>query len=86
LAKAATAAAVKLYLIAELVDLDAKAVEFDLVLPVIAGRHGLGQDGTAGLDVLEQHTQDVAALRSSNLRRALAVVPRHKDDGCDAFA
>jgi hypothetical protein len=48
LAKAATTAAVKLYLIADLVDLDAKAVEFDLVLPVIAGRHGLARTGLQG--------------------------------------
>jgi hypothetical protein len=37
------------------VALDAKAVEFDLVLPIITGRHALGQDWATGLDVPKEH-------------------------------
>jgi hypothetical protein len=38
------------------VDLDAKAVELDLVLPIVTGRHRLGVLRMAGLDELEEHT------------------------------
>ena len=37
------------------VRLNAKAVEFDFMLPIVAGGHALGEDGAAGLDVLEEH-------------------------------
>jgi len=83
-AEATPAAAVEFNGLADYVGLNAKAVEFDLVLPIIAGGHALGWDRATGLDVL---AQDVAAsLGLSNWRRALALVPRHKDDGCAAFA
>jgi hypothetical protein len=39
--------------LADYVGLNAKAVEFDLMLPIVAGRHALGRHGPAGLDVLE---------------------------------
>jgi hypothetical protein len=50
-------AAKKFYLVAELVDLDPEAVELDLVLPVVTGRHGLGEDRATGLDELQEHAQ-----------------------------
>ena len=67
---------------------DAKAVEFDLVLPIVAGGHSFGQDRATGIDVLEeQDLKDVAALPGpGNWRHALALVLRNKDNGCDAFA
>jgi hypothetical protein len=42
------ASAVQFDLIAQLVDLDAEAVEFDFVLPVVASRHRRGPLGMAG--------------------------------------
>jgi hypothetical protein len=70
------------------VGVDAKAVEFDLVLPIVAGGHSFGQDRATGIDVLEeQDLKDVAALPGpGNWRHALALVLRNKDNGCDAFA
>jgi len=58
-AEATTAAAVEFYLIAQLVDLDAKAVELDLVLPIVTDRHRLGALRMAGLDELEEHARMV---------------------------
>jgi hypothetical protein len=56
--EATTAAAVELYVVTKLVDLDAKAVELDLVLPIVTGRHRLGALRMAGLDELEEHCPD----------------------------
>jgi len=36
-------------------ELDAKSVEFDFVLPIVTGWHRLGALGLAGLDELEEH-------------------------------
>jgi hypothetical protein len=47
------------------VRLNVKAVEFDFMLPIVADRHALGEDGAAGLDVLEEHPQIVRALRKA---------------------
>jgi hypothetical protein len=52
-------AAEEFYLVARLVDLDAKAVEFDLMLPFVAGRHRFGALRMAGLDEPEEHSQSL---------------------------
>src|SRR5215471_3818258 len=56
-AETRSVAAKKFYLVAELVDLDAEAVELDLVLPVVTGRHGVGEDWATGLDEPQEHAQ-----------------------------
>jgi hypothetical protein len=45
-------AAVEFYSLPNLVDLDPKAVEFDLILPFVAGRHRFGVLKMTGLDEL----------------------------------
>jgi hypothetical protein len=50
------------------VDLDAEAVEFDLVLPIVAGWLRLGALGMAGLDEPEEHASLVDAPRASRQR------------------
>jgi hypothetical protein len=47
--------AIEFYLVAQLVNLDTEAIEFDLVLPIVAGGHFLGRHGGTGLDELEEH-------------------------------
>jgi hypothetical protein len=44
------AAAVKLYVVTEFVDLDPEAVEFDLVLPIVPRRHRRGALGMVWLE------------------------------------
>jgi hypothetical protein len=41
------------------VDLDAEAVELNLVLPIVASWHRFGALRMAGLDELEEHTQSL---------------------------
>ena len=60
-----SAAAVEFHLSAEFVDLDAEAVEFDLVLPIVGGWHRLGALRMAGLDELEEHASLVGEPRVS---------------------
>jgi hypothetical protein len=47
--------AVEFDILAKLVNLDAEAVELDLVLPIVAGRHRLGTLRVAGPDEPEEH-------------------------------
>jgi hypothetical protein len=56
-AEVVAVAAVEFYLAVELVDLDAEAVELNLVSPIVAGSHALGQDRATGLDELKAHAQ-----------------------------
>ena len=56
-AESRSIAAKKFHLVAELVDLDAEAVELDLVLPVVTGRHGVGEDWATGSDEPQEHAQ-----------------------------
>src|SRR5262245_48924713 len=56
-AETRSVAAKKFYLVAELVDLNAEAVELDFVLPVVTGRHGVGEDWATGPDEPREHAQ-----------------------------
>jgi hypothetical protein len=58
-AEGGAVAAVKLYFILELVDLNTETVEFDVVLPIVAEGHALGALRMAGLDELEERTQSL---------------------------
>jgi hypothetical protein len=54
-AEATATAAVQFDSLADYVGLNAKAVEFDLMLPIVAGGHRLGALWMAGLDEREEH-------------------------------
>jgi hypothetical protein len=72
-AEPAPAAAVQFDGLADYVGLNAEAIEFDLVLPVVAGGHTLGQDGATGLDVLEEHDQSLARPGATRQQAQLVV-------------
>jgi hypothetical protein len=50
------------------VGLNAEAIEFDLMLPIVADRHALGQHRTTGLDVLEEHVEIVGSNSQERYR------------------
>jgi hypothetical protein len=75
-AEPTTTAAVELDGLADYVGPDAKAIEFDLVLPIVAGGHGFGSHGAAGLDVLNR----LERRRTLSIYFALVVVSEAKLD------
>jgi hypothetical protein len=50
-------------------DLDAEAVELDLMLPIVTGWHRIGVLGVAGLDELEEHVSGLKTVRTYSAPR-----------------